>query len=92
MRPPIGNIATAAWGDHPGSGASIGGKAGQGQAGLPPKPAKFGGPLEIALSRYPSLDAPGIENVSMKHMQAMAKRANTSAATGSVLRDFLAGV
>lgn len=32
----------AAWGDHPGSGAVVGGKAGQGQAGLPPiKPSKF---------------------------------------------------
>jgi hypothetical protein len=69
LRPPIGNLATAAWGDHPGSGATVGGKAGQGQAGLPPRPAKFGGPLEILLSRYPSLDAPGITNVSMKHMQ-----------------------
>jgi hypothetical protein len=51
-----------------------------------------GNPLAILLARYPKLNAPGITNVSMKHMQGMAKRANTSAVHGSVLRDFLAGV
>lgn len=33
---PNGNLVNAAWGDHSGSGATVGGKAGQGQSGLPP--------------------------------------------------------
>lgn len=59
----------------------------------PPAPDGLAGlhPLSILLSRYPKLNAPGITNVSMKHMHGMAQRANTSAIHGSVLRDFLAG-
>lgn len=36
--PDIGSLLGAAWSGHPGSGATVGGKPGQGQAGLPPLP------------------------------------------------------
>lgn len=60
----------------------------------PPPPDGLAGmhPLEILLSRYPKINAPGVTNVSTRHMQGMAKRATTSAIHGSVLRDFLAGL
>lgn len=47
-------------------------------------------PLANQLALHPSLEAPAVANVSMRHMRAMATRANKSAGRNSVLRDYLA--
>lgn len=47
--------------------------------------------LTELLARYPQLNAPQLSNVATQHMQAMAKRANTSSRSQLLLRSFLAG-
>lgn len=59
---------------------------------MPPTLTPARPPLIEQLAHYPSLNAPAVTNDSTRHMQAMAKRANSSASRDSVLRDYLSGV
>lgn len=49
-------------------------------------------PLANLLASYPTQNAPAVANTSNRHMQAVARRANTQATRSSVLHDYLATV